>query len=102
MTYEEALAENKRRMEREELARSKFGGDANPEKFRTYHSGYLLSNRGSRAKAMPRSIMADYFKMYKTMHNRFPTLKEIEEEEGRSLTSDEINEYHREYKRVEG
>ena len=103
MTYEEAIAERNRRLEREELARGKFGGDANPEKFRTYGVNFSLeSNRGSRAKAMSRSIMADYFKMYKTMHNRVPTLKEIEEEENRQLTSDEINEYHREYKRVGG
>ena len=36
------------------------------------------------------------------MHNRVPTLKEIEEEESRQLTSDEINEYHKEYKRTMG
>ena len=93
MTYEEAIAETRRRIQRMELARGKFGGDASPEKFRGE------ADKASRAKAMPRSIMADYFKMYKTMHNKVPTLKEIEEEEGRQLTSDEINEYHREYKR---
>ena len=103
MTFEEAVAERNRRLEREELARGKFGGDANTEKFRTVGPYFTLeADRGSRAKAMPRSIMADYFKMYKTMHNRVPTLKEIEEEESRQLTSDEINEYHKEYKRTMG
>ena len=57
---------------------------------------------GERARVMPKSIMNDYFKMYKRMHNRVPTLEEIEDEEERPLTVDEINEYHREYMRTMG
>ena len=51
---------------------------------------------------MPKSIIFDYFRIYQRLHNRVPTLKEIEEEEGRSLTSDEIEDYYDEYKRVGG
>tara|TARA_R110001592_G_scaffold131517_4_gene345506 strand:+ start:889 stop:1188 length:300 start_codon:yes stop_codon:yes gene_type:complete len=60
----------------------------------------IYNKTGERARVMPKSIMNDYFKMYKRMHNRLPTLKEIEEEEGRPLTVDEINDYHDEYNRV--
>ena len=62
----------------------------------------IYNKTGERARVMPRSIMLDYFKMYKRMHNRVPTLEEIEEEEERPLTVDEINEYHREYMRTIG
>ncbi len=56
----------------------------------------------TRARDMPKSIIFDYFRIYQRLHNRVPTLKEIEEEEGRSLTSDEIEDYYDEYKRVGG
>ena len=56
----------------------------------------------TRARDMPKSIISDYFRIYQRLHNRVPTLKEIEEEEGRPLTSDEIEDYHDEYKRMGG
>lgn len=56
----------------------------------------------TRARDMPKSIIFDYFRIYQRLHNRVPTLKEIEEEEGRPLTSDEIEDYHDEYKRIGG
>jgi len=62
----------------------------------------IYNKTGERARVMPKSIINDYFKMYKRMHDRVPTLEEIEEEEGRPLTVDEINDYHDEYKRVVG
>ena len=60
----------------------------------------IYNKQSERARVMPKSIINDYFKMYKKMHNRIPTLKEIEEEEGRPLTVDEINDYYDEYNRV--
>lgn len=111
LTPDEILEEEKRKKERKELARGKMGGEK-PKKMGhiknrgTWKWGEIeptiYNKTGERARVMPRSIMLDYFKMYKRMHNRVPTLEEIEEEEERPLTVDEIEEYHREYMRTMG
>ena len=105
------IMEEKRLKERKEFARGKWSGEKPKEMGHTTKRGVstwgeikptIYNKTGERARVMPKSIMNDYFKMYKRMHNRVPTLEEIEDEEERPLTVDEINEYHREYMRTIG
>jgi len=51
-----------------------------------------------RAKTQSQMIL-DYFKMWRNMYNRLPTLTEITNSEGRPLTVDEERTYNEEYAR---
>ena len=51
-----------------------------------------------RAKTKSQMIL-DYFKMWRNMYNRLPTLTEITNSEGRPLTVDEERTYNEEYAR---
>ena len=44
-------------------------------------------------------LILDYFKMWKNMYNRLPTLTEITNSEGRPLTVDEESTFNEEYAR---
>ena len=54
--------------------------------------------RGERRKTTSQMIL-DYFKMWKNMYNRVPTLTEIVNSEGRPLTIDEETTYNEQYAR---
>ena len=74
LTPDEILEEEKRKKERKELARGKMGGEKPKKMGHIKNRGVstwgeieptIYNKTGERARVMPRSIMLDYFKMYK-------------------------------------